>query len=68
MYNISMEEMMLFAKIFAYAMGDKSISLNQIDKDAAFSVLNRMADQKWNWTEQQKANYKALLEACKPFV
>ena len=68
MYGLTLEEIMLCAKIFAYAMGDKSISLNQLDKDSAVALLKRMADQNWNWTKQQKEQYKALLDTCKQFM
>lgn len=65
MNSLSLEELMLCAKLFAYAMGDRSITLNQMDKDLAVIMLKRMADQKWNWTEQQKVQYKMWLDTCK---
>ncbi len=65
MYKMTLEEMMLCAKVFAYAMGDRSISLNQTDKDFAVSMLKRMADQRWDWTEEQKSQFKALVDVCK---
>ena len=65
MYGMTIDEMMLCAKIFAYAMGDRSVSVTQLDKDAAYGMLKRMADQRWDWTEAQKEQYKALVDACK---
>ena len=65
MYGLSIEEAILFAKVLAYAMGDRSISLSQLDKGAAFDLLKKMADCKWNWTEAQKEQYKCLVEICK---
>ena len=65
MYGMTLEEAMLCAKLFAYAMGDRSISLSQIDKDSAFALLKRMADQKWNWSDQQKKQYKVFVDICK---
>lgn len=68
MYKMSLEEMMLCAKLFAYAMGDRSIVLTQIDRDSAVVMLKRMADQKWDWTPQQKEQYKALVDICKQLM
>ncbi len=65
MYGMTFDEMMLCAKIFAFAMGDRSVSMTQLDKDAACAMLKRMADQRWDWTEAQKEQYKALVDACK---
>ncbi len=56
---------MLCAKMFAKAMRNRSISLSQMDKDLAVEVLKRMADQKWNWVEQQRKQYKMWLNTCK---
>lgn len=65
MYKMTLEEMMLCAKVFAYAMGDRSISLNQTDKDLAVSMLKSMAYQRCDWTEEQKSQFKALVDVCK---
>lgn len=51
MYQMTIDEILILAKITAYAFGDKSISLTQIDKDMAVDMLKRMADQRWDWTE-----------------
>lgn len=68
MYGLSLEEALLFARIFAYAMGDRSISLSQIDRDSAFDLLKRMADHKWDWTDVQKEQYKLFVEICKQLI
>ena len=64
MYGMNLDEALLCAKLVAYAIGDRSVSLNQIDRDAAVVLLKRMADQNWNWTEQQKEQYKFYLDVC----
>ena len=38
MYGMTFDEMMLCAKIFAFAMGDRSVSMTQLDKDAACAM------------------------------
>ena len=68
MYRMTLEETMLTAKIFAYAIGDINISLNQLDKDSAVSMLKRMADQRWDWTEGQKKQFKDLVDTCKQLM
>ena len=68
MYRMTLEEAMICAKLFAYAMGDRSISLSQVDKDSAFALLKRMADQKWDWNEQQKQQYKVFVDICKQLL
>ena len=65
MYNMTLEEMMLCAKVFAYAVGDHSVNLNQVEKDSAVGLLKRMANQRWDWTENQKERFKLLVEMCK---
>lgn len=67
MYKLTFEEMMLFAKILAYISGDRSISLNQIDRDSAIAVLKRMADQRMDWNEQQKEQFKSMVDICKQY-
>lgn len=64
MNTMTFEETVLFAKLLAYALGDRSISLDQLDKESAFVFLKRMADQRYGWTEQQKEQYKALVDTC----
>lgn len=65
MYGLDVDDAILFAKVLAYAMGDRSISLSQLDREAAFDLLKKMAECKWNWTEAQKEQYKCFVEICK---
>lgn len=64
MYKMTLEDTMLCAKIFAYAMGDRSITLNPKDKYFALELLKKMADQRWDWTDDQKEQFKALVDIC----
>ena len=65
MCGMTLEETMLCAKIFAYAIGDRNITLNDKDKESAVFLLKKLADQKWDWTEEQKEQFKALVDICK---
>lgn len=67
MYNMTLEEMMLFAKICAYVMGDESITLDQLDRDAAIIMLKKMADNTSNWNETQKQLFKMCLDSCRKY-
>lgn len=59
------DEIILFAKIMAYLSGDKTITLTEIDRDAAMEALKRMADQRIDWNQQQKELFKFLVDLCK---
>ncbi len=59
------EELIIFAKMIAYAMGDPSVKLTDLEKETAFSMLKRNADRRVDWTEQQKEQYKELVDICK---
>lgn len=65
MNNITIDEIILFAKILAYASGDRSIVLTNTDKDLAYEALKRMTDRRTDMTEQQKNNFKMLIDLCK---
>ena len=67
-YGMTLDEAILCAKMFSYAMGNRSVSLTQMDKEAAFTMLKRIADQRWDWTEEQKQQYKTLAELCKQLM
>lgn len=58
MCNLTFDEMVLYAKILAYMMGDASIVLSDKDKDIALSLLKKMIDQRIDMTEQQKEQFK----------
>lgn len=59
------EELIILAKMIAYAMGDSSVKLTDLEKEMAFSMLKRNADRRIDWTEQQKEQYKELVDICK---
>ena len=65
MYNMTFDEMVLFAKIVAYVSGDKSVNLTDVDKDMAFNTLKKMTDCRYDMTEQQKKEFKAVIDLCK---
>ena len=65
MYNMTFEEMILFAKIVAYVSGDKSAVLTNRDKDMAFDTLKKMTDGRCDMTEQQKKEFKKVIDLCK---
>ena len=64
MDKLTFDEAMLLAKAVAYALGDRSVSFNNVDKELAVSRLKKIADQRLDWTLQQKEQYKALLDIC----
>jgi hypothetical protein len=45
--------------------GDSSVKLTNLEKEMAFSMLKRNADRRIDWTEQQKEQYKELVDICK---
>ena len=65
MYNMTFEEMILFAKIVAYVSGDRTVNLTDVDKDMAFNTLKKMTDGRCDMTEQQKKEFKAVIDLCK---
>ena len=64
MDKLTFDEAMLLAKAVAYALGDRNVSFNNADKELAVSRLKKIADQRLDWTLQQKEQYKALLDIC----
>ena len=59
---MTISEIMLFAKILAFASGDKTVIVTDLDKKIATDTLKRMADQRMDWTEQQREQYKSLVD------
>ena len=59
---MAINEILLFAKILAFASGDRSVTVTDLDKEMATEALKRMADQRMDWTEQQREQYKLLVE------
>lgn len=64
---MTIEEMLLFAKILAFVFGDKSVELTDTDKELAFETLKKMTDRRLDMTEQQKQQFKLLVEYCKHY-
>lgn len=65
MYNMTFEEMILFAKIVAYVSGDKTIVLGNADKEMAYATLKKMVDRRIDMTEQQKEAFKSVVDLVK---
>lgn len=61
---MTLDEMMLFAKIIAFTLGDRSVTISEIERDSAYNMLKKIVDQHWNWTEQQKSYCKQLINEC----
>lgn len=59
------DELIILAKMIAYAMGDPSVKLTGVEKETAFGMLKRNADGRIDWTRQQKEQYKELVDICK---
>lgn len=59
---LTINEILLFAKILAYASGDRTVTVTDIDKKMAAEVLKRMADQRMDWTFEQQEQYKMLVD------
>ena len=61
---MTIDELLLFYKITAYVMGDKSIKLTNADKHMAYSCLKRLTDQREDWTVEQKEQFKQMVDIC----
>ena len=60
---MTIDEIIAFAKILVYASGDKSVTVSEAEKQCAASALKRMADQRMDWTQEQRERYKTLVDA-----
>ena len=54
-------EILLFAKILAYVSGDRSVTITDIEMEMAADALRRLADQRVDWTQEQREQYKAMV-------
>ena len=63
MYDMSMDDILLIAKIFAYVMGDTSVTLTNLDKDAAKSLIKRLVDNRYDWTPEQREFFKMFTDS-----
>ena len=59
---MTINEILLFAKILAFASSDRTVTVTDLDKKMAADTLKRMADQRLDWTEQQREQYKMLVD------
>ena len=55
-------EFLCLAKLFAMAMENRPITISQLERDAAFKSLKAMADQRSDWTQEEKAYYKMMVD------
>lgn len=49
------------AKVFAAAMGNSQITISQEERHAAFECLRELADQRNDWTQEQRDYYKMMV-------
>lgn len=54
-------QILLFAKILAYVSGDRSVTITDAEMEMAAGVLRRIADQRFDWTQEQREQYKAMV-------
>ena len=62
MYNLTVDEAILVAKIFACLMGDGSVVLTDLDRDAAKSLLKRIADHRYDLLPEQRELMKVFVD------
>lgn len=58
---MNINEILLFAKILAYVSGDKSVTITDIEMEMAADALRRLADQRVDWTQEQREQYKTMV-------
>lgn len=59
---MNITEILIFAKILAAVSGDRTVMVTSVEKKIAADVLRRMADQRFNWTQAQREQYKMLVD------
>ena len=64
---MTINEILIFSKILAYVSGDRSFTVTDVEKKIAADALRRIADQRLDWTEQQRAQYKVWVDAVEQF-
>lgn len=65
MYNMTFEEMILYAKVLAFCFGDRTVKLTIDDKKAAYEVLKKITDKRQDLTKQQKEELKGSIDLIK---
>lgn len=58
---MKIDEILLFAKILAYVSGDRSVTITGIEMEMAADALKRLADQRFDWTQEQREQFKAMV-------
>lgn len=61
---MTITEILIFAKILAAISGDRTVAVTDLEKKIAADALKRIADQRIDWTQQQKAQYKTLVDVA----
>ena len=59
---MTITEILIFAKILAAISGDRTVAVTDLENKIAADALKRIADQRIDWTQQQKAQYKTLVD------
>ena len=66
---ITLNEIICFTKVYNAAFGitpRSSVSKQEID--VAFEVIKKLADNRYDWSQQQKDIYKILADYCKQII
>lgn len=59
---MTITEILIFAKILALVSGDRSVTVTDVEKKIAADALKRIADQRYDWTQGQREQYKMLVD------
>ena len=59
---MTINEILILAKILAYASGNRTVTITDLEKKIAAEALKRMADQRMDWTMKEKEQYKILVD------
>ena len=66
MENTNFYETICVSKLFSVAVcGDQRTSLSDIECKTALEALKKMADDKWDWSQEQKDFYKSMVDYTK---
>lgn len=64
--NITFEELICFSKVYSVLLGMTSpLSVSKYEKDLAYEAIKKMADNRYDWTHEQKELYKLLVDYVK---
>ena len=63
---ISFYELACFSKVYTAALGMcPCASISKAEFDIAFEVIKKLTDNRFDWTQEQKENYKLLVDFVK---